>query len=436
MRCYTQNIDGLEAREGLSMDMNRGKGNRKRFMRKIYDSPRPIHVIRTEYDGGCEVVPLHGDLDRLRCNLCQAQCSWNDDATATFMDGVAPECETCSTKSHDRLANGKRGLSIGILRPNIVLYGEEHPSNQLLAPLVPFDIASNPEVLIILGTSLKVFGLQKIVRDFAKAIHARKDRKGRVIFVNRTSPAESVWDGVIDDYIAMDCDDWVTDLRGRREDLWLRQGELALKTTKPRKRKDKSSDDDNSERPAKKSRKANATMVSIDIPIKTKLDLARVHDEDTSTPPPADSLEHALPTPPPSRAKPLKLDPPVPQILARAPLTPIRRTHWKRNMYDNPLELMLSPKTPEHSPLNRSFRSNVIREHLRLDIVPGSPERPPWSPIKTPTTYRKSKLSVWEDAELEVEESNDGEEEGSRGTDETIVVDTPRKTECWRAANG
>src|SRR5271169_4550233 len=155
-------------------------------------------------------------------------------------------------KNDKREAKGKRGMSVGLLRPNIVLYGEEHPSNHLLAPFVPFDLGSKPEVLVIMGTSLKVFDLQKIVKDFAKQIHSRKNGKGKVIFVNRTKPAESVWEDVIDRYVAMECDDWVRDLRVRREDLWLRQGELDLKVTKPaakRKRKDS----ETSDRPAKKS---------------------------------------------------------------------------------------------------------------------------------------------------------------------------------------
>ena len=132
------------------------------------------------------MCPLHGDLKKLRCNLCQTTCAWDADYTQDFLDGLAPECEACSEKNDKRQSTGKRGLSVGLLRPNIVLYGEDHPSNQLLSPLVPFDISSNPEILIIMGTSLKVFGLQKIVRDFAKSIHARKDKKGRVIFVNRS----------------------------------------------------------------------------------------------------------------------------------------------------------------------------------------------------------------------------------------------------------
>src|ERR1700761_604679 len=39
MRCYTQNIDGLEAREGLVTDLRRGKGNKRRLMKKHYEAP-------------------------------------------------------------------------------------------------------------------------------------------------------------------------------------------------------------------------------------------------------------------------------------------------------------------------------------------------------------------------------------------------------------
>ena len=71
VRCYTQNIDGLEARDGLCTDMRKGKGNRSRFLRRVTESPRPDTPILSgsEMDGGCEVVQLHGDLDVLRCHL-------------------------------------------------------------------------------------------------------------------------------------------------------------------------------------------------------------------------------------------------------------------------------------------------------------------------------------------------------------------------------
>ena len=264
MRCYTQNIDGLEAREGLVTDLKRGKGNKRRFMKKHYESPRPAHTASTDFDGGCEVVQLHGDLEKLRCTMCSTHYEWRDDETDIYLEGAAPHCPKCKEKSEQRQATGKRGLATGSLRPNIVLYGEDHPSNTLLTPLIPFDAGCQPEVLVIMGTSLKVFGLQKIVREFAKAIHSQKTGKGWVIFVNRTRPAESVWEGIIDDFVAMDCDEWVEDLKKRRHDLWLRQGEIDLTVTKsaPPKRKRKSMEDDL----AKEDRLIKKAKIVVEVP--------------------------------------------------------------------------------------------------------------------------------------------------------------------------
>lgn len=265
MRCYTQNIDGLEEREGLVTDLGRGKGNKRRFMKKHYEAPRPAHTSGTDFDGGCEVVQLHGDLQKLRCTMCSTQFEWTDEETEIYLEGAAPNCEKCTEKSEVRQASGKRGLATGSLRPNIVLYGEDHPSNTLLTPLIPFDAGCQPEVMIIMGTSLKVFGLQKVVREFAKAVHAQKNGKGRVIFVNRTRPAETTWDGVIDDFVAMDCDDWVHDVKMRRPDIWLRQGDIELtvsKSSQPRrKRKSVEKEEDRENRPLKK------TKLTVEIPL-------------------------------------------------------------------------------------------------------------------------------------------------------------------------
>ncbi|EXJ95005.1 hypothetical protein A1O1_00123 [Capronia coronata CBS 617.96] len=274
MRCYTQNIDGLEGREGLVTDLARGKGNKRRFMKKHVEVPRPAYIPGTDFDGGCEVVQLHGDLEKLRCTMCATQFEWTDEETDIYLQGAAPGCPKCKAKSEERQASGKRGLATGALRPNIVLYGEDHPLNTLLTPLIPFDAKCQPEVMVVMGTSLKVFGLQKIVREFAKAVHARKNGKGRVIFVNRTRPAESVWEGIIDDFVAMDCDDWVDDLKTRRPDLWLRQGDIGLTVTKSaqpkRKRKSGEEDEVAMKRPVKKAK------VVVEIPGTTVSNLPKI----------------------------------------------------------------------------------------------------------------------------------------------------------------
>lgn len=350
MRCYTQNIDGLERREGLVTDLARGKGNKRRFMKKHYEVPRPSHAQGTDFDGGCEVVQLHGDLEKLRCTMCAAHYEWTDEETEIYLEGAAPNCQKCKAKSEERKASGKRGLAMGCLRPNIVLYGEDHPSNSLLIPLIPFDASCQPEVMIIMGTSLKVFGLQKIVREFAKSVHAHKNGKGRVIFVNRTRPADSVWEGIIDDFVSMDCDDWVEDLRMRRSDLWLRQGEIDMTITKPiqskKKRKSITEGDEIENRPHKK------VKVTVEIP----------------------QAIHALPR------KPLQKSTPNVSTPSKA-----------RFGVNDAAKRMLSPlaqaKRPPISPLTSPVRPDDkddinIRRRFLSPLVQA--KRPPMSPLTSP----------------------------------------------------
>jgi NAD-dependent SIR2 family protein deacetylase len=447
VRCYTQNIDGLEAREGLETNMTRGTGTKRRFMRKTFQEPRPSQTIGTDFDGGCEVVQLHGDLKKTRCTLCQHVGDWDETATSCFLDGEAPSCKQCMEKNDKREAKGKRGMSVGLLRPNIVLYGEEHPSNHLLAPFVPFDLSSKPEVLVIMGTSLKVFGLQKIVKDFAKQVHSRKDGKGKVVFVNRTKPAESVWENVIDQYVAMDCDDWVRDLRVRREDLWLRQGELDLKVTKPtakRKRKDS----DTSDRPAKKSKHETQTLVSVEIP-------GKAYPSDRDSQCPAHGAETELSALPPSQGDGSEGT----RHPEGAPSTPHGRRTWKQTMFDNPLATLLLPKTPPYLLLHRSFKPpppnqlagllspntpawSPIRKSFKPPApgppVPQTPRQPLWSPLNTPSR-RKRKIHVHPDPHAEIQEGggdSDAPELKETVLEQTLVKKKTRQPLSDSISNG
>lgn len=235
VRCYTQNIDGLESREELCTNMERGKGNRARFTKQSLGKPRA--VARTmpggDLDNGCEVVQLHGDLEVLRCTLCQQTCSWDENGRETrLLAGKAPSCQSCITTNLDRQDRGKRGTKIGTLRPNIVLYGEEHPSADAVGTITAHDLALAPDLLLILGTSLHVHGLKVLVREFAKSVHARAGGKGKVIFVNLSRPSESVWKDVFDYWVSMDCDAWVGAMRRHRPDLFQLQNQLKLAVTK------------------------------------------------------------------------------------------------------------------------------------------------------------------------------------------------------------
>ena len=124
-----------------------------------------------------------------------------------------------------REAMGKRSLKIGTLLPNIVLYNDPtpHPSTMATTSVISADLARKPDLLLIFGTSLKVHGIKKLVKDFAKIVHANK---GHVIFINKVELARTEWNNVIDYWVEGDCDEWVHDLKSRIPNLWMKQETL------------------------------------------------------------------------------------------------------------------------------------------------------------------------------------------------------------------
>ncbi|KXJ95142.1 DHS-like NAD/FAD-binding domain-containing protein, partial [Microdochium bolleyi] len=211
-RVYTQNIDEIEKKLGLSTDLNHEKHQQK--------SAKPI----LSFDRGVECVFLHGSLSSLRCFLCGKVADWDEDGReGCTLSGEQPECPHCAGAAAARVEKGRRALGVGKLRPDIVLYGEEHPQSDLISPIVQHDLSAGPDVLLILGTSLRVHGLKIMVKEFAKSVHSKG---GKVVFVNFTKPSESVWGDVLDFWVEWDCDAWVNDLRERKPNLWLSAEEI------------------------------------------------------------------------------------------------------------------------------------------------------------------------------------------------------------------
>lgn len=253
-RVYTQNIDEIEKKIGLSTDLRSGAGNRRRKLTKQTsaneqdkentDSPyqtngeddpggkdvsqssqRPDDDDQNKSKSsigpakGVECVFLHGSLHALRCFVCGRLCDWDEDGRETrTMMGEQPECPHCAGATAARQERGKRALGVGKLRPDIVLYGEEHPSSDLISPIVQHDLSAGPDLLLVLGTSLRVHGLKVMVKEFAKSVHTKG---GKVVFINFTKPSESTWGDVIDYWIEWDCDAWVEDLRLRKPTIWM-----------------------------------------------------------------------------------------------------------------------------------------------------------------------------------------------------------------------
>ncbi|PSS29593.1 hypothetical protein PHLCEN_2v2741 [Hermanssonia centrifuga] len=208
LRSYTQNIDGLEERAGLlgSASQNAkctGKGKAKIRAKDVRN------------------VQLHGDIHRVRCTFCSAEFPCIEEYVKSFDIGTAPDCPECTTRSAARQARSARALKVGTLRPAIVLYDEPHPLGDDIGSIQSTDITRKPDMLIIMGTSLKVHGFKKLVKDFAKTVResappnyspmkspkGTKSWAGKVIFVNKSAPG-SEWDGIIDYHVEGETDKW------------------------------------------------------------------------------------------------------------------------------------------------------------------------------------------------------------------------------------
>ncbi|KAH9950894.1 DHS-like NAD/FAD-binding domain-containing protein [Amylocystis lapponica] len=207
LRSYTQNIDGLEERAGLAGSSSQGVKTNGKGKAKIR-----VKDVRN--------VQLHGDIHRVRCTFCSAEFPSTAEHLKAFRTGIPPDCPECTSRSNDRVARAARALKVGTLRPAIVLYDEPHPLGDDIGSMQSADIARKPDMLIIMGTSLKVHGLKKLVKDFART----------VVFVNKTAPGAE-WDGIIDYHVVGETDRWVErvveDWRKVRPADWEVQQKLA-----------------------------------------------------------------------------------------------------------------------------------------------------------------------------------------------------------------
>ncbi|KAG0165132.1 hypothetical protein DFQ28_009220 [Apophysomyces sp. BC1034] len=228
MRCYTQNIDCLE---------------------EALDLP---------------VVQLHGTMNKVKCTLCSASYSFTADYENQFREGDPPACPKCESVDSERARLGKRQLATGTLRPDIVLYNEAHPHGETIGQLQVSDLKKKPDLMIIMGTSLKIAGVKKFIKQAARAIHSTKN--GRVVFVNKT-PATKEWDKVFDYEVIGSTDEWVKMTELKLED---QQALAAARLRLKRSMSDiKEEIDENEKENAGKSRAARTTKRSKTMETKT-----------------------------------------------------------------------------------------------------------------------------------------------------------------------
>ncbi|KAK4143242.1 DHS-like NAD/FAD-binding domain-containing protein [Dichotomopilus funicola] len=158
MRMYTQNIDNLETQ--LPPLATRVPLNTK--------GPWPT------------TVQLHGGLEKMVCTKCGHLEPFN----ASLFEGPEPPlCEKCKEQDQVRTAfAGKRSHGIGRLRPRMVLYNEYNPDEEAIGNVSKADLRRVPDAVIVVGTSLKIPGVRRLVKEMCQLTRSR--RGGITAWVN------------------------------------------------------------------------------------------------------------------------------------------------------------------------------------------------------------------------------------------------------------
>ncbi|KAH6610449.1 nad-dependent histone deacetylase sir2 [Trichoderma cornu-damae] len=181
MRLYSQNIDCLDANmEPLATEI-----------------PLPLKAPWPA------TIQLHGGLQKMVCSKCGHLEPFNGE----LFDGPeAPLCEACKVDDQVRTAHaGKRSHGIGRLRPRFVLYNEYNPDEEAIGNVSSADLKARPDCVIVVGTTLKVPGTRRLVKEMCQVARGRRD--GLTIWINTDAePKDALFKDCWDLVVRSPCD--------------------------------------------------------------------------------------------------------------------------------------------------------------------------------------------------------------------------------------
>ncbi|KAI0671535.1 DHS-like NAD/FAD-binding domain-containing protein [Trametes maxima] len=189
LRVYTQNIDALEEKSGLTFGVPDIDGKRYRPRaskgKSVTINPAPMEdseAVRLPSPPAetPRCIPLHGTLQMMHCQTCRHSYPLRDYMDA-LTSGIPPPCPQCTALEETRQLVGKRSRGVGRLRPSVVLYNEDHKDGEEVGDVVRKDLIggfkgkgrAGADLLLVVGTSLRVPGTKRIVREFSKAVRSR-----------------------------------------------------------------------------------------------------------------------------------------------------------------------------------------------------------------------------------------------------------------------
>ncbi|GAA95401.1 uncharacterized protein L969DRAFT_92533 [Mixia osmundae IAM 14324] len=160
------------------------------------------------------VIPLHGCLRFLDCQKC-----FHREPLGRYLDqlkqGELIWCPACTERDElQALADGNalslRPRGVGMLRASVVLYNEVHADGAKIGQITHRDLmGARPDLLIVAGTTLKVPGTKRLVKELEKVIRPAEASKPsalpQVICLNYEFPAPAKeWGEVFDCWLKAD----------------------------------------------------------------------------------------------------------------------------------------------------------------------------------------------------------------------------------------
>ncbi|KAI9928808.1 hypothetical protein ASPWEDRAFT_168781 [Aspergillus wentii DTO 134E9] len=179
-RLYTQNIDAIET----SMP------------------PLATQIPLNVKAPWPRTIQLHGSLDTMVCQKCRHLGEFDRDM---FDRPDAPECPACALNNQFRMETGQRSHGVGKMRPRIVLYNEHNPDEEAITSVMNADIRSRPDALIVVGTSMKIPGVRRLVKSLCSVIRSR--RNGVTMWINNEPPSGKEFEDCWDLMVKGDCDE-------------------------------------------------------------------------------------------------------------------------------------------------------------------------------------------------------------------------------------
>ncbi|KAF5359705.1 hypothetical protein D9756_003215 [Leucocoprinus leucothites] len=225
LRVYTQNIDAIEQKTGLSFGVpefedrrgkNRSKGkvpanqppaDKQQTAQSDINNTNSATILsdptaRTAIPSSSSssllssstptrlpsppaetprCIPLHGTLQSVHCQICTHSFPLHEHLASLTL-GQPPQCPECRSLERTRQLIGKRPRGVGRLRPSVVLYNEDHKDGEGVGEVVRKDLMgskgrSGADLLLVVGTSLRVPGTKRMVREFSKAVRPRATKE-------------------------------------------------------------------------------------------------------------------------------------------------------------------------------------------------------------------------------------------------------------------